>query len=496
MIQALLLDPDDLNTYYAPYTDIGGPQPAIGGAGTSNMTAAPCTSFEYASLASFPTSPTTTSPFSLEMIADFSTYTSTWLTTITNNELYEAYLDIVYNAPPVTTVTGPNGTAVTATPQITWTAIDPEGDAFERYQVKIFSDTTYLDPSFSPDTSVPAWDSGTVFSAAQSVFTGSALFNLSNYRAYVRTGSVNSYGNWGSWAYSSFSTNYPSPGTTGTNSAIPDPINACYVVKFKASGGAVSSDYFELQRSDDGGVTWAYVRNGSFISVTGGPVLITSPAPSIVAGVGKTNPVKVVTGVNMMANPSTIKAVGTVMAPVVNLESLYYDYETIPLVPVLYRARATHIIGPGQTTSSSWTTIVPTALLVASKWRLKDPTIPAMNLAIEVIPPFTFSRREPQGNFDGMGRYTGIWTSDGQKGIEGSIKIRTRTLTDYNSLWVLVGSGRALLLEDWSFGRRWYVKFGDTGTYTTIMSSPDAGSTAPVRHLHEVGYTIREVSAP
>jgi hypothetical protein len=57
-------------------------------------------------------------------------------------QMAELYLDILYNEATVPTVTGPTGTVTASTrPPTTWTVLDPEGDAQERVQVRIFTAT-------------------------------------------------------------------------------------------------------------------------------------------------------------------------------------------------------------------------------------------------------------------------------------------------------------------------------------------------------------------
>lgn len=443
------------NTFNGPPT---GPLPPIDVAGTSNLTYTPASiifiapnGLEVDYFLSDPNSSVAVSPTA---IGTHTPNITCWLlaefwpgANVTNDELYEAYMDVYYVPPPITTITAPSGAVTVGNPLVTWSATTGT-TSIQGYQMLVYTDTVYTGGGFDPLGSAgqAVYNSLGVYNSLpnNSINLPVTLLNTVNYRVYIRTIQVGTTV-WGPFTFSSFNTAFSLPGTPTAVSATPNAANARYSIAATGAAGTVTSDYFEVQRSDDAGVTWADIRNGNGILAGSFPVL---------------------------------------------------DYESVPMVTPQYRVRSVHSYPLSQVTYSPWVTVAAPAALVAVGWRLKNPLVPAQNMTIEMVPPFSFTRREPQAKFDAVGRYSSIYISDGQKGIEGTVKIRTRTLADYNSLWTLVGAGNALILEDWSFGRRWYVKFGDSGTYTTVTSAPDAGSTLPLRHLHEASYTIREVAAP
>lgn len=360
--------------------------------------------------------------------------------------VYEVYLDVAYNDPPTIAVTAPSGVVTaTATPTVTWTYFDFEGDSQERYWIKVFDSVTYGGGSFNPETSKASWDSGQVYNSdARSKVIGTGLANLTNYRVYMKGSDAGSNGRWSPWVYQSFNTNFaPAPIPTAA-SATADAANARYNITY-TPGASPATDWFDIERSDDAGTTWHGIRGGYNLTNIG---------------------------------TATIR-----------------DYEYIPLVTPQYRVRAVRLVS-GAPMPSAWVVLIPPSALISKTWWLKDPLDPTKNCPIEVIPPFTFQRREPQALYDALGRSDSIFTTDGFKGTQGSVKIRTRTLALYNQLWSVVGQACALYLEDWSMGRSWYVKMGETGDYSTVMSAPDIGSVNPVRHLHEATYAIRQVGQP
>jgi hypothetical protein len=116
--------------------------------------------------------------------------------------VFDVYLDVVYNvAPAVSSVTA-TGFTITTRPTIGWGYSDTEGDAQERYRVKVFTATQVAAGGFAPETSTPAWDSGEVYSAATSAVVATDLVVGTSHTAYVKAADAGSNGRYSAWAAS------------------------------------------------------------------------------------------------------------------------------------------------------------------------------------------------------------------------------------------------------------------------------------------------------
>jgi len=123
-------------------------------------------------------------------------YTSNWSGSGGSSRIkvFEAAVDVTYNQAPTATGTGPNANVGAARPVFTWTYSDPEGDAQERFRIKVFSAAQYSAAGFDPNTATPAVDSGEIFSSATSWTCNTDLTNGVSYRAYVFVADVGSNG--------------------------------------------------------------------------------------------------------------------------------------------------------------------------------------------------------------------------------------------------------------------------------------------------------------
>lgn len=171
-----------------------------------------------------------------------------------------------------------------------------------------------------------------------------------------------------------------------------------------------------------------------------------------------------------------------------------YDYEVPAGVTAQYRAVAAASEAGNAVTSPYSATLAQSTALVISTWWLKDAVNPALNMQPIVAPPFDFRRKEAIQTFDPLGRAQSVFVSDGAKGIEGTISIWSKTKADYDKLQAILNNGRALLLQD-PLGRSWWVKFGQQN-WSLVRAVPAAGETTPIRHLHGVTMPFTEVSAP
>lgn len=177
--------------------------------------------------------------------------------------LYEVYVDVDLAAQPTASVTSPTGTITnTSLPTIAWEFTDTDGDAQAYYELKVFTAAQVADPGFDPSTSTPAWTSGEQAAADQSATVGEYLTN-GTYRAYVRVAkTVNGSAFWSPWVYSEFTIDLTAPPMPSISAAwsAEEASVTCTVTGGIPTG--FSSQTFEVQRSDDGGVSWSGIRNG------------------------------------------------------------------------------------------------------------------------------------------------------------------------------------------------------------------------------------------
>lgn len=187
-----------------------------------------------------------------------------------NFRVYELYVDVLYNERPVATVTAPaEASTVTndSQPTVTWTYSDPEGNAQERYRVKVFNAAQYGAGGFDPETSAAYWDSGEVLSAAASKEIGAVLPN-DTYRAYVKVADVGSSGRYSTWDFNQFTVSLtPPPVPTLTATADTTLKRVALVAR---STGTPAVEFMRFEYSDDGGTTWAAVRGAERVTASAG----------------------------------------------------------------------------------------------------------------------------------------------------------------------------------------------------------------------------------
>lgn len=120
--------------------------------------------------------------------------------------VHELYVDVLYAAPPVVTVTAPSGTVSdTNEPVVRWSnALDGDGGSQTHHHVKVFSSAQFTAGGFDPATSAAVYGTVAVADAGQAVLVKPSLADGS-YRAYVRSAqTVNGAQNWSAWAFSAF----------------------------------------------------------------------------------------------------------------------------------------------------------------------------------------------------------------------------------------------------------------------------------------------------
>lgn len=174
--------------------------------------------------------------------------------------IMQASLLVVVNLAPIATPLTPAGTVTTTShPVVQWTYLDAEGDAQERYRIRLFNSAQYLAGGFDPGASDAVWDSEEAFTASTSRAINPIVLGDTNapvsYRAYVSVADAGSNGRHSYWGpFASWSQAVPSP-SPPTLVATADTPNSRVVLTLVAGGG-VSTTSIVVQRSDDSGTTY------------------------------------------------------------------------------------------------------------------------------------------------------------------------------------------------------------------------------------------------
>jgi hypothetical protein len=163
----------------------------------------------------------------------------------------------------------PVSTVTTTAPDITWTYVDAtDGSTQEYVEIKVFSSAQYSAGSWDVDTSESTWTSGIVAQTDQNSVVGTLLVPAT-YRCFVRVAKdINGTPFWSDWSYSEFNVSY-------STQSVPTMVVAWSATLGKASfvnqgtslGAGFDSQYHQIQRSDDEGVTWDYIRGGEEVEL-------------------------------------------------------------------------------------------------------------------------------------------------------------------------------------------------------------------------------------
>jgi len=175
--------------------------------------------------------------------------------------IMRASLLVVVNMAPSVSMTGPAGVvSTTSHPVVTWTYSDAEGDAQERYRIRVFNSAQYLAGGFDPAKSDAVWDSEEAFSSGTSRAINPIVLGDTNapvlYRAYGSVADLGSKGRFSYWSpFASWSQAVASPGPP-TLVASADTPNNRVALTLVATGLLVSTTSIIVQRSDDSGASW------------------------------------------------------------------------------------------------------------------------------------------------------------------------------------------------------------------------------------------------
>jgi hypothetical protein len=314
----------------------------------------------------------------------------------------ELFIDVDIVSQPTVTISAPSGTiSANAAPDVNWSMADVDGETQTYYQFKIFTAAQFGAGGFNVNTSVATYDSGEVASVDNSSVVGTLLLNGS-YRAYVRAGKTTSgVPFYSDWQFSSFTMSYSAP-TTPTLTAVWDEnLGRSTIVVTGAVPTGFSSQYFEIERSDDSGVTYDVIRNGSPIT------------------------------------PS-----GTYVATVL-------DYEAPRNAVGFYRSRSVGVDGSGNEFPTVYSNNVSVFATNDGSWWFKAITNPSISRgSVRVLAQLDTNIEEPNTVFRPLGENRPIVVAGLLQGEDGIYSIKTVTEDEWDDLYPIIEHQGTLLVQD------------------------------------------------
>jgi hypothetical protein len=340
-------------------------------------------------------------------------------------DLSYAACDLTYATQPTVTVSAPTGTLTTTnTPTVQWSYMaGSDGGPQAKWRVRVFSAAQYGAGGFDPATSPATYDSGDA-AGSNAAFVLPPLPNAT-YRAYVRgSQTINGFDHWSNYAFSGFTVNATSSDITSVAAtALSATARNQIVITRNAATPLWTS--VEVQKSYDGGATWAYVR-----------------------------------GYTRFAPPST--------------PFTLYDYEAPNGTAATYRARATYQLS-GLDITGAWVTSSAATWTSTSLW-LKDVAVPARNMAVEnvLMPEPTYGRT--QGVFQPVGAVFPVVVSDVRQAGRSTITLETLTAADETALRTLCSGAVLLLQAPTTTGFGWGNRYVAPGTLRESRKTQEVAS--------------------
>ena len=326
--------------------------------------------------------------------------------------VYELYADVDVASQPTVTVSAPTGTITTsATPEVQWAYTDPDAaDPQAYYSVRVFTAAQYGAGGFDPATSVATWESGQIGSSELGAVIADPLLS-GTYRAYVRVAkAINNQPFWSTWAFSQFVLTLTPPPTVAVTASWSASEGKATLALAGGAPTGFTSQYFQVQRSDDGGVTWGFVRDGSVVTVS-----------------------------------------GTYTATVL-------DYEAPRGLTVRYRSRSIGVSGE-ERIPSAWSASIPQVLVTNDgTWWLKAIAAPLLNAgSLRVVGDLARKVEEPHTVFKPLGSNLPIVVAGLIGGEDGQLKFTTTSSAEWDALELVLLHQGTLLLQDPS-GRQQYIR--------------------------------------
>lgn len=326
--------------------------------------------------------------------------------------IIELFVDVDKATKPTVTVSTPTGTVTdTAKPEVSFAYTDPDAsDEQAFFEVKMFSAAQYGAAGFEPTEATATFDSGTIASVEQT-YTITDYLDNATYRAYVRVAkNIGGVAFWSDWAYSGFTLNVTRP-TAPTVSVSWSQANSRASVTITGTASAsFDYQYFEVERSIDGGTVYEQVRNGN----------------ELYPGVG--------------------------------FAATLYDYEVKRGLTARYRARSIGVVG-NNVANSAWSTVQTVSVTSDSKYWLKAVADPTLNYGdATVLNRLGVTIEENLGVFRPIGRNLPIVVSGTIGGSDGELEIVTTTSGAWTAVYALATYQYTILLQEPTNEQK-YVRF-------------------------------------
>jgi hypothetical protein len=333
--------------------------------------------------------------------------------TTDRGKIYELYVDVdIATQPTVGTVSAPVGATATTTPDITWTYVDStDGSTQEYVEIKVFSSAQYNASGWSVSTSTPTWTSGQLAQADLNSVVGT-LLTPTTYRCFVRVAKdINGLPFWSDWNYSEFTVSYSTQSTPAMAVAWSASLGkASFTITGSSLGGSFTSQYHQVQRSDDSGVTWDYIRGGD-------EIILNSSNQGIIA-----------------------------------------DYEAPRGITAYYRSRAVAVDSNSIEYPSSWSVTQQVLITNDTTWWFKCILDPTLNKgSVRVLKELDVVVDEPNTIFRPLGASKPIVIAGPLQGEDGAYNIKTVTETEWDEFYPLLTHQGKLLVQD-PFGNQKWVR--------------------------------------
>ena len=308
--------------------------------------------------------------------------------------IFTFHLAITYVTIPVVDVIAPTGTITDdTTPAVHWTrSFDTDGGPQTHYQVQIKDAST--DEVVSESGILPGEDTS---------WQSTTTLPDDNYEASVRVAqTVNGVQHWSAYNDQAFTIDVPQPATP-TLTVTPEATSGRIRLEIEdPGGGAVTSDFFVVEASYDGGSTFAPLRAGSE-----GLIIPEAGAATV------------------------------------------YNYDAPNGTLVSYRVYALHWYtdAEGVITAANSAYVKDTDSWSSDDWWLKHPTRPSLNFTPVMRSQPGRSSQIAQGVFHPLGRRDPVVVSDIRQSFTGEAVIRCESDDDRDALDAILADGQPLLLQ-------------------------------------------------
>lgn len=331
-------------------------------------------------------------------------------------KIYELYADVdVAAQPSVGTVSAPVSTVSTTTPDITWTYVDStDGSTQDYVEIKVFSSAQYNASGWSVSTSTPTWTSGQLAQTELNSVVGTLLVPAT-YRCYVRVAKdINGTPFWSDWNYSEFNVSYTTQSVPTMTVAWSASLGkASFVNQGTSLGVSFTSQYHQVQRSDDSGVTWNDIRGGDEVAL----------------------------------NASN--------------QSVIADYEAPRGITAYYRCRAVAVDSNSIEYPSGWSVTQQVLITNDTTWWFKCILDPTLNKgSVRVLKELDVIVDEPNTTFRPLGSTRPTIIAGPLQGEDGAYNIKTVTEEEWDAFYPLLIHQGKILVQD-PFGNQKWVRIID-----------------------------------